>query len=88
MEFSNKTGNYKIDDIDIYVFPDKIIVDTGNRSRRQRDDDYERSGSGSGKKNKGSDGNSDGNGKKKEKGDWLNDLLDNAQDIVTGKKQV
>ncbi|MCK9593997.1 MAG: hypothetical protein M0Q91_18505 [Methanoregula sp.] len=84
MEFPNKTGSYKVDDVDIYVFPDKIVVDTGNRSRRQRDDDYERSGSG--KKNKGSDNNSDGNGKKKS--DWLNDLLDNAQDIVTGKKQV
>jgi hypothetical protein len=83
LEIQNKTGNYKIDDIDIYVFPDKIIVDTGNRSKRQRDDNDE----GSGKKNKTGNGNSKGNDSGKKK-DWLNDLLDNAQDIVTGKRQI
>ena len=71
MELQNKTGNYKVDDIDIYVFPDKIIIDTGNRSRRQREEDYPRN----------SDEN-DRTGKGEKKGDFLNDMLDNAQEFV------
>lgn len=38
LEFTNKPGNYRVDNTEIFVFNDKIIVDTGSSQTRTKDD--------------------------------------------------
>jgi hypothetical protein len=82
MDFPNKPGNYRIDDIEIYVFPDKIIIDTGNRQTvrgptKQYHDAHEPRKEGNG-----------GGEKQKPKKDIVNSILDSCEDVVMGRTKV
>lgn len=75
-EIPNTPGQYKLNGITIIVLPDKILIKTENRRRsRDYDDDEDEPRERRAKKGE-------------KKGDWLNDILDNAEAIVTGKKRM
>lgn len=76
-EIPNEPGDYVIEGIKIIVLPKKIMIDTGERRTRSRGSDDEEDEP---KERKGKKG--------VKKNDWLNDMLDNAQAIVTGEKRV
>lgn len=72
-DIPNTPGDYMIDGVSIIVLPDKIKIDTGDRQRSRKADNDDDDDSGSRKK---------GGKKTEKKGDFVNDILDNAQDFL------
>lgn len=82
MELPTTTGDYNVDGISIIILPNKIIVDTGNRQTVSQGA-HQNSSAYAGKKK--------GNGeskKPKKDGDMWNNILDNCESIVMGRKKV
>lgn len=79
MELPTTTGDYNVDGISIIVLPNKIIVDTGNRQQTQGGHQNQTAYAG---KKKGN-----GDTKKPKKHDLVNDILDNCEAIVMGRKR-
>jgi hypothetical protein len=82
MEFPNKPGNVRVDDIEIYIFPDKIIVDTGNRQTAKGPDNRYRDAHAQKKRTAARDE------PKKPKKDLVNSILDSCEDVVMGRTKV
>lgn len=80
MEFPNKPGNVRVDDIEIYIFPDKIIVDTGNRQTARGPEKQYRNTHEPRKQQEETE--------KKPKKDIVNSILDSCEDVVMGRKKV
>lgn len=81
MEFPNKPGNVRVDDIEIYIFPDKIIVDTGNRQQTQPRPAQNRVAYKERKPKEETE-------KKPKKNDIVNSILDSCEAVVMGRKKV
>jgi hypothetical protein len=84
MELPTTPGDYNVDGISIIILPNKIIVDTGNRTQQPKHQQQQ----GAYTHQKKSSGNG-GEGKKKKAkdGDMFNSILDNCEDIVMGRKR-
>lgn len=84
MELPNAPGDFNIDGISIVILPTKIIVDTGNRQTRA--DGHQNNSAYTGKKHSG--GKNGEPKKPKKDGDMWNNILDNCENIVMGRKKV
>lgn len=82
MELPNAPGDFNIDGISIVILPTKIIVDTGNRQTRA--DGHQNNSAYAGKKKENRDAKKGG----KKDGDMWNNILDNCESIVMGRKKV